>query len=313
MVPPATFESYYGRPVIKHPTWKAQDIASYLFLGGTAGASSALAAAATLTGRRQLAGAARITAAAAVSGSLYALVHDLGKPSRFLNMLRVFKPTSPMSVGSWLLAGYGPLAGAAAASAVTGLAPAVGDAAGAGAGLLGPAVATYTAALIADTAIPVWHETRRELPFVFASSSACTAGGAGLLLGPHEEAGPARRLATAGAVGDLIAMRAMHLRLGRDAAEPLRTGKAGRLLRVAAALTAGGAGLAQTWGRRSRWGAAISGSTLMAGSLCSRFGLFYAGLTAADDPRYTIGPQRARLEQRRADADGYDPDPNDHP
>ncbi len=294
MVPKASFTSYYGRPIIKRPTWKAQDVAAYLFLGGTAGASSTLAAAATLTGRRRLATVGRVGALAALGGSLYGLIHDLGKPSRFPNMLRVFKPTSPMSVGSWLLAVYGPLAGAAAVSSVSGVAPALGDLAGMGAGLLGPAVATYTAPLIADTAVPVWHEAHRELPFLFAASAACSAAGVALMFAPPDESAPARRLALAGAAGDLAATRIMHARLG-DAAEPLRTGRAGRLLRIAAALTTTGTALAQTLGRRSRLACVAGGAALMAGSAGTRFGIFYAGLAAADDPTYTVTPQRRRL------------------
>src|ERR1700730_12958263 len=158
MVPQAEFESYYGRPVLKEPVWKAPDVAGYLFFGGLAGASSALAASAQLAGNRELSRAAKTAALGAISLSVVALVHDLGRPARFLNMLRVFKVTSPMSVGSWLLAAYGPVTGAAAAAAVTGRLPRAGAAATAAAGLLGPAIATYTAALLADTAVPAWHD-----------------------------------------------------------------------------------------------------------------------------------------------------------
>lgn len=66
-----------------------------------------LAAGAQLTGRPRTARALKISSAVAISGSLAALVHDLGRPARFLNMLRVIKPTSPMSLGSWLLTAYG--------------------------------------------------------------------------------------------------------------------------------------------------------------------------------------------------------------
>ncbi|WP_245647264.1 NrfD/PsrC family molybdoenzyme membrane anchor subunit, partial [Microtetraspora niveoalba] len=199
MVPRAEFRSYYGRPVIDPPTWEDHDIAGYLFLGGLAGASSILAAAAELTGRPHLARAAKVGAACALGGSLYSLIHDLGRPERFLNMLRVFKVTSPMSVGSWILAGYGPQAGVAAATAITGRLPRLGRTATVGAGLAGAAVATYTAALIADTAVPVWHEAYRELPLMFAGSAAAAAGGLGMLAAPPSEAGPARRAAAVGA------------------------------------------------------------------------------------------------------------------
>src|SRR6185312_5298469 len=108
MVPDAEFTSYYGRPVIKEPVWQALDVAGYLFFGGLAGASSVLAASAHMSGHRDVARVAKLTALGAISLSAAALVHDLGRPARFTNMLRVFKPSSPMSVGSWLLAGYGP-------------------------------------------------------------------------------------------------------------------------------------------------------------------------------------------------------------
>ena len=293
MVERARFQSYYGRPIIKKPTWSAQDIASYLFLGGLAGASSTLAAAAELTGRPQLARGAKLGAAAAIGASLTALVHDLGRPSRLLNMLRVFKITSPMSVGSWLLAGYAPLTGVAAASAVTGRLPGIGRAATLAAGIVGPAVATYTAPLIADTAVPVWHDAHRELPFVFAASAACAASGWGILTAPVSQAGPARRLAVAAAVAEYAAVQQVHRRLG-DVARPLATGRSGRLVHAAQALTVAGAVIGQI-GRRSRAAAAVSGVALLAGSACTRFGIFYAGVESAEDPRYTVGPQRDRL------------------
>src|SRR5207244_857653 len=106
MVPPASFSSYYGTPILNQPTWKAPDIAGYFFLGGLAGASSFLGAGAELAGHHALARALRVGALGAVGGSLLGLIHDLGRPERFVNMLRMARPTSPMSMGSWLLAGY---------------------------------------------------------------------------------------------------------------------------------------------------------------------------------------------------------------
>ncbi|MER7370330.1 NrfD/PsrC family molybdoenzyme membrane anchor subunit, partial [Nonomuraea wenchangensis] len=198
MVPEADFRSYYGLPVLNEPTWHDYDIAGYLFLGGLAGASSILAAAAGVTGRPRLARAGKVGALCAIGGSFYALIHDLGKPSRFVNMLRVFKVTSPMSVGTWILSAYGPQAGLAAVTAVTGRFPRLGRAASAGAGLTGAAVATYTAVLVADTAVPLWHDGHRELPLLFAGSAMAAAGGLGLLAAPLAEAGPARGTALLG-------------------------------------------------------------------------------------------------------------------
>jgi formate-dependent nitrite reductase membrane component NrfD len=294
-----TFTSYYGRPILKEPTWEPLDIAGYLFTGGLAGASSILAAGADLTGRRRLARPAKLGAFAAISVSAAALVHDLGKPSRFYNMLRVAKPTSPMSMGSWLLAAYGPLAGAAAASDVTGIAPAAGRAAGLGAGVLGSGVASYTAVLIADTAVPAWHESRKQLPFVFVGSAATAAAGLGLLTAPCAEAGPARRAALGGAALELAASNAMEDAAGL-AGETFHEGKAGMLLRAAKVLTAGGALVGATLGRRSRAAAAVSGAALLAGSALTRFGIFEAGKASAIDPKYTVVPQRERLRQKEA-------------
>jgi formate-dependent nitrite reductase membrane component NrfD len=293
MVPRAEFTSYYGRPVIKEPVWEVPDVPAYLFLGGLAGASSALAAAAQLSRHRQLAGVAKAGALGAISLSAVALVHDLGRPKRFVNMLRVVKPSSPMSVGSWLLAGYGPLAGAAAASEVTGLLPGAGRAAALGAGLLGPAIATYTAALICDTAVPAWHAGYREMPYVFAGSAASAAGGLGLLAVRPGEAEPARDLAVLGAAVELLAKRQLLARLG-DLAEPYEAGTTGAILRLAEFLTAGALAGA-VLGHRSRALSALSGASLLAASAMTRYGIFQAGMASARDPKYTIVPQRARV------------------
>jgi hypothetical protein len=287
-------ESYYGRPVLKAPVWKAY-IPVYFFTGGLAGASSALALAAQLTGNRQLARSARVAAAAgmAVSGPL--LVLDLGRPGRFLNMLRVVKPTSPMSVGSWVLTAFAPAAFGAAASDVLGRAPRLGRAAGAGAGLLGPVVATYTAVLVADTAIPAWHGAHRQLPFLFAGSATASAAGTALALTPVADAGAARRLAVLGAGLEVTASRVMQHRLC-EVAGPYRDGRAGRLARAAEACSLTGAVLA-TMARRRRPAAVAAGALLCAGSLLTRFSVVRAGFESAADPAATVGPQRRRAVQ----------------
>jgi formate-dependent nitrite reductase membrane component NrfD len=299
MVPDAEFTSYYGRPVIKKPTWRAVDIGGYLFLGGLAGASSVLAAGAELTGRPALARGCETGALVAISGSLFALIHDLGRPARFLNMLRTFKPSSPMSVGTWILMAYGPAAGAAAASNLTGLLPRVGRAAALGAAAVGPAVASYTAALVADTAVPSWHAGHRELPFVFVGSSASAAGGLGMITAPVSEAGPARRAAVFGGVLEIAALRRMTAGMGL-AAEPLRTGRAGRLLTAAEGLTMTGAVLGGMLGGRSRLASVLGGVAALAGSACLRLGIFHAGVASAEDPKYTVTPQREGLEAAAA-------------
>ena len=295
MVPEAEFTSYYGRPVIKEPAWGVPDVPGYLFLGGLAGASSVLAAGAELSGYGELARVAKVGALGAISLSAVALIHDLGRPERFVNMLRVFKPSSPMSVGSWLLSAYGPAAGAAVVSDVTGILPAAGTAATLGAGLLGPAIATYTAALICDTAVPGWHEAYREMPYLFAGSASCAAAGLGLLTLPPAAATPARTLATVGAPAELVAKRLLLRRLG-DIAESYETGRPGRLLRAAELLTVGGLAGA-VLGRRNRTVSALAGASLLAASALTRFGVFEAGMATARDPKYTIVPQRRRRDR----------------
>ncbi|RBM22139.1 NrfD/PsrC family molybdoenzyme membrane anchor subunit [Streptomyces sp. PT12] len=294
-VPPADFTSYYGRPVIKAPAWAPADIAGYLFLGGLAGAGSVLAAGAAATGRPATARAMKVSSLGAITLSTAALVHDLGRPGRFHHMLRVVKPTSPMSVGSWLLAAYGPMAGAAAASDVTGLLPRAGRAATRGAALLGPGIAAYTGVLLADTAVPAWHDAHRTLPFLFAASAAAAASGMALATGPVAENGPARRAAVLGAAAELALTRAVHRRAGL-AGETYGHGAAGRLLRAAKALGWAGAAGAALLGRH-RAPAALSGAALLAASACTRFGVFRAGIASAHDPKYTIAPQRERLSE----------------
>ncbi len=288
-------DSYYGRPVVKAPVWKPA-IALYFFTGGVAGASSVLGFAASITGHRRLARSAFVASAAGLAASGPLLVVDLGRPSRFLNMLRVAKPTSPMSVGSWVLTAFGPASMLAAASVVTGRLPRMGRLAAGVAAALGPVVATYTAVLVADTAIPAWHGAHRELPFLFAGSAAASASGIALACTPVTEAGPARRLAVLGAGLELGAFRAMESRLG-EVGGPYRDGRAGRLARAAEVCTGAGAALAVLGGRRRRSAAVAAGALLCAGSLCTRFSVFRAGFESAADPAATVGPQR-----RRADA-----------
>jgi DMSO reductase anchor subunit len=293
--------SYYGRPIVKEPTWAELDIAGYLFMGGLAGASSILALGADLSGRRQMARACDLAATASIGVSLGALIHDLGRPARFLNMLRVFKPTSPMSVGVWILSAYTPLAGASAASAVLGVAPRTGRVARIGAGVLGASVATYTAALLSNTAVPAWHGGRRQLPFLFAGSAASAASGLALVASPLSENAPARRIAVLGVLAELAAEQRMNPELG-ESAETLHQGAAGKRLRAAKILGAAGALGAATIGRGSRAGAAASGAALLASSALTRFGLFEAGVASARDPRYTVGPQRERIRARQQHA-----------
>ena len=304
MVPPATFTSYYGRPVVKASPWKA-DIPAYLFLGGLAAGSSLLAAGADLSNLPELRRVARIGAVAGAAAGSAALIHDLGRPTRFLNMLRTAKPTSPMSMGTWILATYAPLASLAGAAEVAEMLPRRVPIAGrllslgarpAGliAAMLAPALASYTGVLLSDTATPAWHTARGELPLVFVASAAASAGGFAMLGTCVEQAAPARRMAVGGAA---LAI-AMEAQMGRSmglSAETLRHGTAKRLLDASRALTIGGALGTVILGRHPQ-AARVSGAALLAGAACTRFAIFEAGQESARDPRYTVVPQRQRLD-----------------
>lgn len=306
-----SFRSYYGRPVLKPPVWEWK-IPAYLFTGGLSAGSALLAAGADLTGRPALARAGRLGGFAGVLASTYLLIADLGRPERFHHMLRVAKPTSPMSVGTWILAGYGPAIGLAAAAEPVGLLPAPVRAslparlitraarpAGLAAAALAPGLASYTAALLAQTAVPAWHDSRRELPFIFAGSAAASGAGLCMLLTPVAQAGPARRLGAAGAAAELGASWVIQHRPG-VVTEAFTTGRPHRMRRAAELLTLGGAVAALTAARRSRVAAAAAGLSLLAGSALQRFATFEAGVASAKDPKYTVIPQRERLGRQDA-------------
>jgi Polysulphide reductase, NrfD len=286
------------RPIIKEPVW-TWEIPTYFFVGGLAGGSTVLGLAAGGAGRDALARRAWPVALGAVAISPVLLISDLGRPERFYNMLRIAKPTSPMSMGSWILSGLSGSVAVATAHSLRGWFPRLGPISKLAAGLLGPMLATYTAVLIADTAVPVWHEARRELPFVFASSAAASAGAAATMIAPAAEAGPARRLAVLGAVAETAATAVMERRLGKPA-DAYREGVAARLAKLSRTLTATGAGLLALAGRRSRAARIGGGALVLAGAATERRAIFEAGLQSARDPAHTIEPQLESLAAAQA-------------
>ncbi len=279
-----------------------------------AAGSGILAAGAAATGREVLRRNSRLTAMTAVAASGGLLVADLGRPERFLNMMRTVKLTSPMSVGTWILSGYAAFAGVTTASEVARLLPlpergvvgvlarlldTVDPPATAGQALFAPPLAAYTAVLLSDTVTPVWFEARRHLPFVFVGSAALASAGIQLVLTPTAQAGPARRFALLGVVTDLVAMHRLEEHLSeQELDEPLRTGHGSAKLRLAKALTVAG-GLGSMLAGRSRAVAVGSGLALAAASALTRFGVVEAGIESAKDPSYTVGPQKRRLRERQ--------------
>jgi hypothetical protein len=153
-------------------------------------------------------------------------------------------------------------------------------------------VASYTAVLLSQTAVPAWREAHPYLPFVFTGSAAASGGGLGMLLAPVSESGPARRMAVAGAALEVAASRVLEQRLGLSA-EAYTTGKAHRLRHWSEMLKVGGA-VGAVIGR-NRAVLAASGAALLAGSALQRFGVFEAGVASTQDPKYVVVPQRERL------------------
>jgi formate-dependent nitrite reductase membrane component NrfD len=284
--------SYYGRPILKEPVWQPE-IPFYLFTGGIAGGSAVLHLGARLAGNKRLARRTLFVGAAADVISPALLVSDLGRPERFLHMLRVFKVTSPMSVGSWILVVSGFGSTIAALLELVGRLKPVKITAELVAGVLGPPLSTYTGTLFADTAIPVWHEARHELPWLFGASAAASAGAAATIAVPPREAGPARRLAVGATIAEVVLMEVMHRRLG-FVGEVYKKEEAGKYARVSKVCTAAGAALLARRAKRSRAAAVGGGALILAGELALRWSVFKAGFQSARDPRYVVIPQRER-------------------
>lgn len=305
------FTSYYGKPVVKAPPWE-WPIGGYLFLGGLAGGSALLATGAQVTGNKELRRSTRLTAFSAASVGSAFLILDLGRPERLLNMFRVFKVTSPMSIGSWILGSFASAAALPAAveadelvggvlpAKVRGLLDKAAGPAGAVAGVIGGPLAGYTAVLLANTSNPTWNDAKKHLPYVFVSSASAAASGAAMVLTPVESAAPARALGMTAAASDLVATRIMEDNMEPEPKRPLHEGIPGKLMKASEALiTAGGVGAAVAALTKSRAVSVVSGLALMAGSACTRFGVLNAGLEAVKDPSTTIGPQKRRAEARR--------------
>jgi formate-dependent nitrite reductase membrane component NrfD len=289
------FRSYYGRPVIKEPVW-TWEIPTYFFTGGLAGASSVLSLAAKIARREKLSRVSLYVGALADVVSPVLLVSDLGRPERFHHMLRVFKVTSPMNIGAWILTVAGGASNTAAVLELLGILKPVKLLAEVVASFFGPPLATYTGVLLADTAVPVWHNGRQELPWLFGASGAAAAGAAaGLFLGV-DEAGPARRLAVGAGAVEVALTEIMEHRLG-ETGEVYKHEQAGKLGKAAKALTGTGVAVLATRGKRSRGAQALGGALVCAGSMCLRWSVYKAGFQSARDPKYVVKPQRERAER----------------
>jgi formate-dependent nitrite reductase membrane component NrfD len=292
--------TYYERPTLKEPTW-IWTVPTYFFAGGAAGASAILGAAAQLADRDGLEGlvcrARWVGAVGAGMGSAL-LIADLGRPERFFNMLRVFRASSPMSVGSWTLAAAGSLMTGSAVMDAPGtpLRP-IGDVMGIGAGAVGLPLSTYTAVLLSHTAVPLWQQIRRSLPALFASSAVVSSASMlDLLPATEREWRIVRAYGIAGRLGELVAARTVEREASRlpRVAAPLHEGVSGALWRASEVLNVAGLALSllPTSRRGPRVAAAVAG---IVGGLTLRFAVMRAGKVSSMDPRATFQQQRAGL------------------
>ena len=282
-------EGYYGRPLLKKPVW-TWEIPAYFFVGGAAGAAALIAEAARFTADGDaLSRDARWIAGIGAALSPPLLVSDLGRPERFLNMLRVFKLQSPMSVGAWTLVAF---SSAAAASLFAQLAEerfgrrlpvrVIGRLSGAAAAATGLGMATYTGVLLGVTAIPVWARHVRLLPALFGFSALGSAV-AMLELRGHRH----RALHTMGVLAAAVetAIEARQEIATAGVNDPLRHGSTAWLARSGAMLTGPVPLALRLLGRRSPAMSRAAAVSAIAGSLLTRVAWIAAGRASAEDPR----------------------------
>jgi formate-dependent nitrite reductase membrane component NrfD len=293
--------TYYDRPMLKAPVWKPY-IPTYYFVGGAAGASLALGAAAQLDGAHDLDPLIRRCHWTGIIGSSIAgglLIADLGRPSRFLFMLRVFRPSSPMNMGAWILA-VAPTAAVTAGLFTrrsAGLLRWIGEAAGYTSGVFGLALATYTGVLVSSTAVPIWQECRKVIPVLFGASAVASAGAiSDLMCEGERERRITYTFGLAGRVAELAAGVAMERVAARVPAvgRPLKHGLSSVLWRTGTVLTATSV-VAMLWPGQSRRTRTIAGVLGMSGSLVMRFAVEQAGKASALNPRASFHQQRAGL------------------
>lgn len=295
---------YYGIPLLKPPQWTPA-IPLYFFVGGAAGAAAVVGAIAHYVGaERKLARDARWIAAAGAVISPALLIADLGRPERFLGMLRVFKPQSPMSVGAWTLVGFGSAISAATFAGLMrerygrSLPLAIIENAGEAAAIpLGLGLATYTGVLIGATAIPVWNQNAADLPLHFAASGVGAAVGLLELMG-HSKSRALDSLGLGAAIFEVWEGLRIEGR-SHSHLDPLKRGTSGAITRMGGALSGplpAALRIAGMFGRGGRarslrrW-AAISS---VAGSLLTRIAWLRAGVASAHNWRQPleISPDR---------------------
>ena len=292
--------TYYGLPAVKRSQYRWL-IVSYFFVGGLAGAAQLIATVFDRAGTRRDRPVVRCGRYVALVGSLIApllLIKDLHTPSRWYNMLRIFRPTSPMSIGSWTLAGFGALSGLVAmAQALDDLgarrAGRVATLAGVPAAGLGMLMSVYTGVLLSATSTPLWSVAYRQLPALFGATAFASASAALSLIltivrAPRAPLERLDRLALAGAAAQLaLALSADRTWKARGVAGPLEAADIRPFHRlvvlglgIVAPLIVHGVQLLTH--RRSRSIAALAAAATLVGAYAERAVIVFAGNRSAD-------------------------------
>lgn len=273
--------NYHGFPALKSPVW-TWEVPAYFFVGGASGAAAVIGAVARHTGgSEQLVRDARWIAAAGAAISPPLLISDLGRPERFLNMLRVFKLQSPMSVGAWTLVAFSNAAAAAAFAsaahrATDGKLPVkvVGDAAELLSAATGLVLSTYTGVLLGATAIPAWSAHVRILPVHFGASGMGAAASILELLGHQTRA--LNRIALGAALVETTL--GIYLETKEDPAlRPMIDTPTAALGRTAAMLSGPLPLALRLFAGRSPTARRIAAASQIAGSVLTRFAWIRAG------------------------------------
>jgi formate-dependent nitrite reductase membrane component NrfD len=299
--------TYYDHPMLKQPVW-IWSIPVYFYVGGVTGISAAFGAAAQLIAPRAMHSLiVRSRWVGTFGGALSAalLIHDLGRPARFLNMLRVFRVSSPMSIGSWILTLFSSAAGAAA---VLPFGPRIlrplANLFGLISGILGLGLAGYSGVLLSQTAVPLWQASYRITPVLFlASGTAACSSFFEFFSWNSREASAIQWLGSMGKIAELGARSALETNARRieRVGQPLRSGFSGFLWQSAKAFTIASAVMSVLPGK-PRHKRVIRGVFGSLAGICLRFGLFYAGKSSARDPRASFEQQR-KLEASMPNAD----------
>lgn len=300
---PALANSYHGNPVLKPPTWTWQ-VPLYFFVGGVAGVAAVIALLAHLRGETALQRAALWIGFAGALLSPPLLIADLGKPMRFLNMLRVFKMRSAMSVGAWTLVGFSAAIGLAVvchearlSGYGNGWLPLIEWIGEIGAALAGMILASYTSVLLGVTAIPVWSENRKLLPAVFLTGALGSAAAALELLGFLIPA--TQSIGMVASLVETVIAITIEVR-DRYVDRPLREGAVGWVTRAAAALAGPVSLVLRIFAAHHPALRDVAAFCFIAGALAARFAWIAAGRVSSRDPQALFEIQRGDRQVRPA-------------